>query len=367
MTGGRSKWFGIAAVTAVPGLITSIAAINGCVGDDPGTSTASADGATSSSTSSSSSGQTTSSSSGATTSSSSGATPDDSGVPPLDPDAAPSLGCPLGCLPPAPMGWVGPSAVYDGTTGGKPAACPAPYTQKEVDGHSGAAVGTTTCDCGAGSNSGAKCTVTASQYTSTDCSGGATATATFTGGPKTCVNRANIGGSYNLAAPVLSGGTCTYGGANVTGPAPTFTKEHVACGLPQYAACTGNASCVASPTPDQPYTRLCIHKDGEESCPSLDYKERFVTYKTLTDDRACSCTGSPVGGACGTAIDNYKGTGCAGGTPLPSTTSNCMSGGVSSSLLDGVTVSGVTCGAGSMSGATGTVKEVDAITFCCNK
>lgn len=265
------------------------------------------------------------------------------------------------------MGWVGPSAVYDGATAGKPTACPALYTQKEIDGHTGATAGATTCDCGTGTNSGAKCTSIVSQYTSTDCTGGATATASLTGSAKTCADRANGGGSYFVANATLSAGSCTYGGAKVSGPAPTFEKEHVACGLPQYAACTGNAACVASPTPDQPFTRLCIHKDGEQSCPSLDYKERFVSYKTLTDDRTCTCSGSPVGGSCGTAISNYKLAGCGGGTPLSSSTNSCMSGGVNSSLLAGVVPSGVTCGAGSISGSAGTVKELDAVTFCCNK
>src|SRR5687768_2028633 len=122
-TGASRKWFGIAAVTAIPGLVMSVA----CTGSDASPATETPDGAASSS-----SGTTTSSSGTTTSSSSSSGDPGDGSVPDISPDAAPPVGCAQDCLPPAPAGWKGPSAVYDGPTAGKPTECTGQYyTQKE--------------------------------------------------------------------------------------------------------------------------------------------------------------------------------------------------------------------------------------------
>ena len=106
-----------------------------------------------------------------------------------------------------------------------------------------------------------------------------------------------------VLTPAFTQGTCGYGAPSVTKPAPAFGKETVSCGLPQAAAtCENRADCVATPIPEAPFTRLCIHKDGDELCPSADYGVRFLTYKNIDDQRACNsdCAGTATGGTCGT-------------------------------------------------------------------
>lgn len=284
----------------------------------------------------------------------------DGGVPDLLPDAAPPLGCPLGCLPPAAAGWTGPSAVYDGANETKPAGCPTQYTLKEVDAHRGMTVGTTTCDCGSGTNSGAKCTANVENHALSDCSD--TVVATKVDVPSaTCTNK--TGAYIKVNGATLARGSCTHAQAKVSGPAPALATADIACGLPQNAVCSQRADCVATPLPDAPFTRLCIHKSGVESCPSLDYAVRFVGYKSTTDERACTCSGNPAGGACGTALAFAKSTNCPLGGVAGDFTTCSVAGSVA---IGGLAPSGITCAAGTPA-STGTVKDAEPVTFCCNK
>lgn len=332
------KWLAVATITALLGLVTVLAAVNGCVGDDP-----------------------VGASSSPSTSSSSGGAADGSAN--LDPDAAPSLNCPLGCLPPAAAGWTGPSAVYDGPTATKPASCPAQYTQKELEGHQGMSVGATTCDCGSGSGSNVTCAVTVSKHTVKTC-GGTGAVSTINVPTATPCVPTLTNGSTRVGPAVLSG-SCTYAATKVSGPAPAFVKENVACGLPQAApSCAAQANCVATPIPDQPFTRLCIHKAGAEKCPSLDYAARFVIYKSVTDDRSCTCTAAPDG-KCDANFKFYGDIADCSSSGQFAMLGSCPQS-VAISLAP-LAPTGVTCGAGTFSGSAGAVKDVDPVTFCCNK
>src|SRR5207244_1320522 len=141
--------------------------------------------------------------------------PDDSGAPPPVEDAAsndsiaPSLNCPLGCLPPAPAGWTGPSAIYDGAYGQKPTACPPLYTQKEREGNDGVVAGAATCSCGIGTPQGVKCQVSVSSYPMLKCGGTAVSVTKET--PATaCVDRAASTASMIVQQPTLVPGTCTF-------------------------------------------------------------------------------------------------------------------------------------------------------------
>ena len=343
----KKRWFGLATVATIPGILTALAA-GGCVGDDPATTeppTGTPDGGPGSSAEASSQ------------------PPADGGVPAVSPDAAPSLGCPLGCLPPAVAGWTGPSAVYDGPGSGAPTACPASYAQKEVDAYQGTVTADpATCDCGTPVVQGAKCTVTVSNHNASDCSD--TPLDVTADAPKTtCVDQ-SAGYTYmKVKSAVLSRGTCTFPSVTKTGaPAPSFEKASIACGLPQTAACEQRADCVATPLPDAPYGRLCIHKAGDESCPSLDYTARFVAYTKVVDERACACTGNPSGGACGTTMLFAKSAGC----PIGGVAGDFTTCSVANSVgIGGLAPSGITCTGTPQ--PSGKVTLGEPVTFCCNR
>jgi hypothetical protein len=345
-----------------------------CVGDDPAASGTPADNdAGMSSSGGSSSGG---SSSGG---SSSGGIVDAGPDATLDPDAAPPLGCPLGCLPPAPMDWIGPSAVYDGTTASKPTSCPALYTQQELATHRDMTAGPATCTCPTGTVVGAKCTATARVYTVS--SAGCTTKAGFNNvALDSTMCTAAVGTStdaFVLAPTVASVGTCSYATPTPVKPAPTFGTETVSCGLPQAAAsCENRADCVATPVPDAPFTRLCIHKDGDVLCPSADYSVRLLTYKSIDDQRGCAstCAGTPTGaGTCGTGwgFDTAGSKTCTTDAPPTGNTAAVTCGAVPSakSVINpkGLAPTGITCTPSAGSSPNGAATSIDPVTFCCNK
>lgn len=287
---------------------------------------------------------------------------DGGGVPALAPDAAPPLGCPLGCLPPAPAGWTGPSAVFNGKTGDLPAACPTLYSNKEVEARQEMTADPAVCTCAAPTEGAATCTVTLAMYTSPSSCNSAMAAIAAVGvapGASACIPRDQTYSHATLASVALSG-SCTFA-TTKTLPPPVFGRSTVACGLPQVGACSARPECTATPTPEEPYGRLCIHKDGDESCPSFDYAARFVAHRSTNDGRDCAaCTGTT---ACGTtfslSIDS-----CATKVPpsLPGTLCTALNG-------DAVDVRGLgpVCTAVQGTSPKGTVTSIDPITFCCNR
>ncbi len=292
----------------------------------------------------------------------------DGGAPELAPDAAPSIGCPLGCLPPAPAGWTGPSAVYDGPPGTKPTTCPAPYTLPELEAHGDVSGEPAACGCGAPAFAGAKCTFPLYSWTSTDCRTGGTQLPSVVVPDNPCLNVAtgvrvtvDTGGSLNR-------GTCSFPSPEKVVPEPTFATVDVICGLPQVGTCESRPDCAVSPVPDAPYNRLCIHKPGDELCPSADYPKRFVVYTKVTDTRDCSaCTGTPTDGGCGTKW-GPAGTCERGNPPVSHTTRDCVNPATEGSVMNLAAMgpTGINCAA---AGGTpvGDVANAEPVSICCNK
>jgi hypothetical protein len=301
------------------------------------------------------------------------APPDDRDVrvPDLAPDAAPPINCPLGCLPPAPAGWVGPSAVFDDVATAKPNACPPLYTVREIDGHQGMKSTAAICGCGTPVNSGATCTVTVERGTF-DCAEATDPPEPINVTATPCVSGTGADNAAFLSTGVLARGSCSYPSPSTNVPALTFDKVNIACGLPQNASCANRGDCVAAPIPDAPFTRLCLHAPGDIPCPSFDYGARTVVFERVEDDRACKftgCTGTPSGGACGTKFALTTPAQCAAGAPAssPYSLGNCS--GTGSALvfdMHAVVPSGVTCPPGTAT-ASGTASSVSAVTFCCTR
>ena len=333
---------------ALAAVLVVAASLNGCVGSDP------------------------ESSSGGETTPEAGA-PADGSNPDLAPDAAPPALCPLNCLPPAPLGWQGPSAVFDGPADQKPTACPDLYTQKEVEAHRGMTAKAPECGCGTPSFQGASCTASVSVYGEMTCNPANFAidvgNVTTAGG---ClqVNTGNGQGLRVSKGTLTTRGTCSFPNPVKNIEPPKFEGVQVSCGLPQVAACEGRDDCVASPLPAAPFTRLCIHKEGHEPCPSADYAVRILASKAVDDTRGCSDCAAPTtaGGACGTGwglngsnctsqifeTGNAAGTACIGYT--------------SGQYVDvrGMSPVGITC---ETTGGkpTGAATSKDDVTFCCNR
>lgn len=289
----------------------------------------------------------------------------------LDPDAAPPAGCPTGCLPPAPVGWTGPSATYDGAESGKPKDCPTTYTEKRVEAHQGMTATPAVCECGAGTVSGRFCSADVITYVAGCNMGGASKQTTLTTTVGCYTTVVSGPAFYEVTTPVLTAGTCNFANAKTTLPPPSFQKVDVACGLAQTTACENRADCVAAPFPEQPYGRLCIHKDGEVACPSLDYATRFVSYKKLEDTRACTtCTATPAGAGCGSKWGNrFKIQDC--GNALPPANDKdaegCYAYNGPGTIVDIVSMKpgDATCTA-TGGAASGTASSAEPVTFCCN-
>jgi hypothetical protein len=286
------------------------------------------------------------------------------------PDPIPSAGCPTGCAAPAPAGWKGPSATYDGAHVTKPAACPSEYTSKEPETHAGMTAADALCGCGSPVVTGRVCTSTVQVFPLSECGG----TPKFDGDPTTaqCIVTTLTGKSYRISNPTLVPGLCTFPGASTTRPPESFEKAQVACGLTTPTACAGNDKCITTPAPNETtFGRLCIHKDGDVACPSEDYKARIVGYKNVNDTRGCTaCAATPQGGACGTNWGNRAdtdtcGTKFAGGdTLLPNT---CYSYSSAGKVVDiaAMTPSAGTCtptGGAPLGKAT----SIEPVTYCCN-
>jgi hypothetical protein len=291
------------------------------------------------------------------------------GGPELAPDAAASLGCPLGCLPPAPMGWTGPSAVFNDPGAAVPAPpCPSQlYVQREVEAHQAIEADPAVCTCAAGAASAVKCTAKVGLYTSNNCSTGLTETVFDIPGPTLCIDRTASQLSMKVPKPVLSG-TCTFGAAAKTAAPAKLIGTDVACGLStQGTSCADRPECTAAPPPEAPFTRLCIHTNADALCPSADYGVRILAYRNVDDVRACGACGGAPTGKCGNAF-GLKGSCNAGGTGVAAakTFDTCH---VPSTEL-GVTVAGATpeeVACPGTSAPTGAATLIEPVTFCCNK
>ena len=302
------------------------------------------------------------------------AAPDDggSGEGSLAPDAAPALGCPLGCLPPAPGGWTGPSATYDGPAASKPATCPALYTQLEVNAHQGIDAGPAVCGCGSPAFRDAKCSANVEVWPSAGCATGTPLLEGVAAAPGGCVTVSNGSGFLKVTTPALTLGTCAYPTPPApTLPAPTFQAVNVSCGLPQMGACNMHPSCAEVPVPDAPFSRVCIHKAGDLQCPSADYAKRFVAYRTVVEGRSCEpCSGATANGACGMTW-GLSGTMVQCSVQAPPTTNAanaCVTNPGIGALVNAgaMAPSGITC---AQDGGTpkGSPTSTDPVTFCCNK
>ncbi len=280
-------------------------------------------------------------------------------------DVLPSRGCPARCLPPAPSGWTGPSAVFDDVLapGASPPPCAAPYSVVDVTAGRDVDAGPASCGCGAGTNAGATCSYQLVSWNGANCTGTVTQNALVTVGHIGGVGCFGVGGpQYKLSQIEQDAGTCVFASPSL--PDAGFARATVACApAAPLAACGDRPDCVATLPPAPGFARTCIHHDGDVACPSADYALRFVAYRGLDDRRTCTpCTGVPSVG-CGSTFGTTN-NGCSAPSGSAAVGS-CASGtGVNLILTDLVDAGG--CGATGGGSVTGEAAPADAVTFCCS-
>ncbi len=284
---------------------------------------------------------------------------DDTSKTDAGPSVTPSLACPYGCLPPAPSGWSGPSAVYVGSPDGKPTGCSTPYPRAEVEAHDKASAAPAECTCLEGDASAGACSVTGTTFARTGCAGAQQTFVRRSPGDTRCINPPP---SINVKPPEYVSGACTFAPPTVSLPTVTFDTVDVACGLAQVAACEARPDCVITPPPPAPFGRLCIHSPGDLPCPSEDYSVRIVGHRAVADERGCeACTGTSTGRCdpLGVRISNAD---C-------STVTTSLQLGTCTTSPEGLDVRGVgpfDAGCKGTSVPRGAISSVDPITFCCN-
>lgn len=282
----------------------------------------------------------------------------------LAPDAAPSLNCPAGCLPPAPDGWIGPSAVYDGAPDAKPATCPAEYGVAELEAHQGVASAPAVCSCGTATFADAKC-MTMVEYWSTGKCGGFSLLNQGSFPFSQCIGPQAGLESMRVRPPVYSA-TCTFDSPSKTLPPPSFEKTQVACGLATTTACSGRPECTSTPAPGAPFSRVCIRKDGEHACPSADYAIRVLSYRGTVDTRDCTpCGAGTAKATCGTTLMGWSGLDCTG-DPIPTVVGTCYEDRHYVDLKDTGPVNPTCEPEEGGNHPTGEIAPKDPVTFCCS-
>jgi hypothetical protein len=106
--------------------------------------------------------------------------------------------------------------------------------------------------------------------------------------------------TVTVATLQLKRGTCTFAATELVERRPvTFDRASLACGTIDRVAC-GRVECLSVPDLPPSFERICIHREGDHPCPTLDYASRFVSYKSFADARGCSpCgAGTTEGGTC---------------------------------------------------------------------
>ncbi len=220
------------------------------------------------------------------------------------------------------------------------------------------------CSCGEPAFADQKCSVTVENWSTSACSGAAPpgkAEGTVPG--NTCFEKRGTG-AYIKFLPGVFSATCSFPSPTTTRPDPTYDRLNVACGLPQVGSCSGRPDCTATPLPEAPFGRLCIHKDGDVACPSEDYAARFLAYRGVVDERSCTpCTGK-ARGTCGTSPKVSSSDICASGN-VDAQVGACQTAG---SFLNIAGMGVVSAACEAQGGApAGQVTDKDPITFCCNR
>jgi hypothetical protein len=209
------------------------------------------------------------------------------------------------CTPPAPAGWLGPAALWQGTDVPPFRLCPDNgYQQGLGGGWTGIIAEPALCaDCTCSAPEGASCATANLSFGNPGTCGGLTLPTTIL---------ANVCQSFRLRLDARSvgwdsapatGGACQSGtDGDSTLPPVRWSRYAAACYNPRPGGGCSSGGCL--PRPAAPFGGgICITQTGDLACPS-PYTERFLYYGGLLDNRsctACSCA-SPSGATCSGSV-----------------------------------------------------------------
>jgi hypothetical protein len=261
------------------------------------------------------------------------------------------------CVETPPPGWSGPVLfALVASTAAQP-SCPTGLPSRRAL-HEGLDVEPAACGCSC-TTPGVFCGAFRIRTSNGSCAGGGTSAGLLAQGECITVSETGI---FRLEAPAPNiVGTCSPQ-PTVSAPPVSWQGAAIACGGAT-EACAGG---VCLPERAAPFDALCIHRDGDEPCPTSGrFTERSVVHGGADDTRGCSaCTCGAASGSCLGRVDFRTGS-CAGsivGTAMPGA---CTSGSISPShaVIAGASSPG-SCPPASV-GPTGTITPAEPVTFCC--
>lgn len=269
--------------------------------------------------------------------------------------------CTGNCLPPAPSGWSGPVAMYEGNS---PPACVGDFAGTALTAKSEFEVGQSRCDCACDPPTGESCGNAVVCKTSNCfqlCNPG-----DYNIAPNTCVaSGSSTGSRYNFAnTPKYTATGCQPRPTTTIDPSG-FRNDVIACDMADPGGtCDGGAIC--TPKLGASFQSACVIQAGDVPCPAGPYSVKVTTYSGFTDDRRCtSCTCGSATGTCNAQIAVVSG--CTG---LPVYYAGADAGQCSAAVSApstyieyGVNPQG-SCPP-SAPGTTGEAKATGAATLCC--
>jgi hypothetical protein len=157
-------------------------------------------------------------------------------------------------------------------------------------------------------------------------------------------------------------------------PPPSWELRAVACEgvmAQGWGGCAQDEMCVPKADPG---FQQCVFIDGDFSCPTEGYTERFLYYRGLENDRKCTdcACGAVEGSVCTATATIYKDQACGAfltGTSVSSEKETCQEMNPTGQALGSKLVTdfaylpGVCMASGGE--LEGTAEAVDPVTFCC--
>jgi len=269
------------------------------------------------------------------------------------------------CVPAAPDGWEGPTALWLGNDA--PPECDSGWMTASTA-HEGMVSGDVSCEaCTCGVPSMEVCGVPAVTIYSSNSCGGIVNNVV----PKANGGCTTIPSTFSMRATAAeaTGGSCATQGGSPTLGEIKFENAALLCNEPKDSEACGKNGVCAPPAPAG--GRLCVAKHGDEpSCPG-EYPDRAVIYAGVADTRgctACSC-GAPKGATCVGVLGAYLATDCAGNKAPIAQDGSCVNNNISTwtalSYVPGMYIPGACSPSGGV--VTGEVSPMDPTTVCCHQ
>ncbi|MEZ4370225.1 MAG: hypothetical protein R3B07_05340 [Polyangiaceae bacterium] len=204
--------------------------------------------------------------------------------------------CTGNCLPPAPSGWSGPVAMYEGNT---PPACVGDFAGTALTAKSQFEIGQSHCACDCDPPTGVSCE-SASICKVSNCN--TLCLPDYTVSPNTCASGGGPGTfKFSNTPKYTSTGGCQPRATTTIDPSG-FRNDVVACDMADPGGtCNGGAVC--TPKLGATFQSACVIQAGDVACPAGPYSVKVTTYAGFTDDRRCTtCTCGGATGKCNAEI-----------------------------------------------------------------